>query len=268
MIKRKKIGLALGSGGFRGLAHIGVIKVLEKNNIPIDYIAGSSIGALIGAFYASCLDIKKVEKTILEADWKTGLSILDFGKKGGLIKGKKLEKFINNFLTVNSFKELKIPLAVITTDINKCQKVILNAGNLIKAIRASFSAPLIFDPIYYQKRLLADGGLVDPVPDNEVKNMGADIILAVNIENGYFPHKLNFHKNISMIKLAMRSYNIVASSLAKLSMDQADIIIEPKVGGDRIVGLEKFFAQKNTKKLIKRGEEAAAAEINEIKKIL
>lgn len=264
---RPKIGLALGSGGFRGLAHIGVIKVLKANNIPIDFIAGSSIGALIGAFYADCQDIDKIEKFVLNTNWKLGVSILDLGRHGGLIKGKKIENLIRKWLGHTCFNRIKIPIAVVTTDLSTGQKFVIKEGNLIKAIRASFSVPLIFEPIVYQGRLLADGGLVDPVPDNIVKNMGADKVLAVNLENGSFAKKLKY-KKASFLKIALRSYNILAWHLAETSISEADVIISPVVGGDDIIGFGKFFDNKKVKQIIKAGEIAAKMQLPQIKKLL
>ncbi|MFH1366622.1 MAG: patatin-like phospholipase family protein [Patescibacteria group bacterium] len=264
---RPKIGLALGSGGFRGLAHIGVIKVLERNNIPIDYIAGSSIGALIGAFYADCRDIKKIEEIALKTDWKMGVSIFDLGRHGGLVKGKKIENLIKKWLGHTCFEHIKIPIGVVATDLSTGQELVVTKGNLVKAIRASFSVPLIFEPIVFQGKLLADGGLVDPVPDGVVKNMGADKVIAVNLENGNFKQALH-RKKVSFLKVALRSYNILAWHLAETSMSEADVIISPEVGGDDIVGFGKFFDHKNVKKIIRTGEIAAEKELPKIKKLV
>lgn len=264
---RPKIGLALGSGGFRGLAHIGVIKVLEKNNIPIDLIAGSSIGALIGAFYADCRDIEKIEKFVLKTNWKMGASIFDLGRHGGIVKGKKIERLIKKWLGHACFKEIKIPVSVVATDLSDGKQVVIKNGNMVKAIRASLSVPLIFEPIAYQGRLLADGGLVNPVPDDVVKKMGADKIIAVNLENGYLKGKLSL-KKASFLKVALRSYNILAWHLAETSVSEANVIISPKIGGDSIVGFNKFFDNKEVKRIIKAGEQATLAMLPKIKKLL
>jgi len=134
--KRPKIGLVLGSGGPRGFAHIGVIKILEKNNIPIDFIAGSSIGAMIGGFYAATKDIKQVEKIALGADWKFILSLLDPSFRQGLIGGDKVKKFIENYIGGVTFKGLKIPLSVVATNLKNGDVVVINTGEVASAVRA------------------------------------------------------------------------------------------------------------------------------------
>ena len=130
-LKRPKIGLALGSGGSRGLAHIGVIKALEENNIPIDFIAGSSIGAMIGGFYAARLDIKEIEEIALSINWRRIFSILfDPHLKQGLIGGEKLKTFIKNYINGKKFEDCKIPFAAVATDLKTGEIVILNKGEI------------------------------------------------------------------------------------------------------------------------------------------
>ena len=160
--KRLKIGLALGSGGAKGLAHIGVLKTLEANNIPIDFIAGSSIGSLIGAHYAAHKDTKKLEDIVLNFNRSKGFQLFDPTWRGGFIKGKKAEHFIEELLEGATFDKLQIPYAAVSTDMNTAGTVIFRHGDIIKAIRTSISVPAIFQPVFYQKRLLADGGLSNP----------------------------------------------------------------------------------------------------------
>ena len=170
--KYPKIGLALGSGGAKGLAHIGVIKSLEKHNIPIDYIAASSIGSIMGGHYACFKDIKKLEDEVFHFDRRKGVGLFDFTVKGGIVKGKKTEKYISELLENATFQDLKIPLSIVATDFNSAESVIFSKGNLTKAIRASIAVPAIYQPIFYMDKLLADGGLSNPVPVNIVSAMG------------------------------------------------------------------------------------------------
>ncbi|MCK5027412.1 MAG: patatin-like phospholipase family protein, partial [Candidatus Pacebacteria bacterium] len=215
--KQPKIGLALGSGGVKGLSHIGVIKALKANNIPIDHIAGSSIGALVGAFYAIGQDIDKLEEIALEATWKMGLSIFDPSLNGGFVKGNRLEKLIETWITNNpTFDDLNIPLTIIATDLLTGKEVDIKQGNIIKAVRASLSVPVVFQPIEYKNKLLADGGLSNPVPDSVVRAMGADIVIAVNLDNVYFDNGLDrdMNKNINLAKVPIRALNILRYHLA------------------------------------------------------
>ena len=269
--KRLKIGLALGSGGVKGLSHIGVIKALKANNIPINYIAGSSIGALVGAFYAANQDIDKLEKIALEATWRTGLSIVDPTFNGGLVKGKRLESLIKTWISNDlNFNDLKIPLVVIATDLSTGKEVDIKHGNIIKAIRASLSVPIIFQPLNYKNKLLADGGLSNPLPDDAARAMGADIVIAVNLDNASFNNGLknDLDKNINLTKVPIRALNILRYHLAQNSLKTADILIEPKVGEIGLVGWSKFFDNKEVKKTIRSGEKAAIEILPMIKKLI
>ncbi len=263
--KRKpKIGLALSGGGARGYAHIGVIKVLEKNNIPIDFIAGSSIGALIGALYSFFNNSKKLEETTLSYSWKEFFSLIDPSFKGGLIGGEKLEKFISKTIKNSTFKELKIPFVAIASDFKTGKPVELSKGKVALAVRASMSFPILFKPVSYRKKMLWDGGLSIPVPVSTLKKMGADIIIAVNLYN-----KSSFIYKKPFIK---RAYSIILNSietlqyhLAKECLKEADIVIEPSIENLGLIGLDKFLKARG-KKIILNGERKTKKVLFKIKK--
>lgn len=265
--KQPKIGLALGSGGAKGLAHIGVIKILEENNIPIDFIAGSSIGALIGAHYALYKDSKKIEKIATETNWRTILNLFDPTLSGGLIKGDKMEKLIKSWLKNSDFNDLKIPLTITTTDLITGREINIVSGSIIKAIRASLSVPAIFKPVEYNGKLLADGGLSNPLPDNIVRRMGADTVIAVNLDNDYFENGLKGN-NLSLARVSIRALNIMRYHLAQNCLKTADVVMEPKVGEVGLMGWSKFFNSQETKQVIKAGEEAAIKFLPKIKKLI
>ena len=266
-IKQPKIGLALGSGGAKGLTHIGVIKILEKNNIPIDFIAGSSIGALIGAHYALYKDLKKIEEIAIETNWRTVLNLFDLALNRGLIKGDKIEKLIESWIKNPDFNDLKIPLTVITTDLITGREINIASGSIIKAIRASISVPVIFKPVEYNGKLLADGGLSNPLPDDIARQMGADIVIAVNLDNDYFENGLK-KNNLSLLRISIRALNIMRYHLAQNCLKTADVVIEPKVGEIGLIGWNKFFNSEETKQIIKAGEEAAEEALPKIKKLI
>lgn len=269
--KNLKIGLALGSGGAKGLLHIGVIKVLRDNNIPIDYIAGSSIGALVGAFYAIDKDINKLEKIALEATWKTGLSIIDPTLNGGLVKGERLENLIRTWIAEDlDFSDLKIPLAVVATDLITGEEINIKQGNIVKAVRASLSVPIVFQPIKYKNKLLADGGLSNPLPGDVVRAMGADLVITVNLDNTYFKDDLDYalNENINLTKVPIRALSILRYHLAKNSLKTADILIEPDIGEIGLVGWSKFFDSKEVKKIIRIGEKETIKALPKIKKFM
>ncbi len=265
--KQLKIGLALGSGGAKGLAHIGVIKVLEKNNIPIDFIAGSSIGALIGAHYALYKDVKKIEEIATETNWRTIINLFDPTLSGGLVKGDKIEKLIKSWIRNPDFNDLKIPLTVIATDLITGREINIASGDIIKAIRASLSVPAIFKPVEYDGKLLADGGLSNPLPDDIARQMGADIVIAVNLDNDYFENGLK-RNNLSLPRVSIRALNIMRYHLAQNCLKTADAVIEPKVGEIGLIGWSKFFNSQETKQIIKVGEEATIKFLPRIKKFL
>ena len=185
MLKDKqRIGLALGVGSAAGLAHIGVIKALEENGVFVNCVAGTSIGALVGACYASKLDIKSVEKAFLSIDWKKFIGLMDaniFIISKGFIQGEKVKEFFKPLIGDIQFKDLKIPLSVVTTDVNSGEEVIISEGSVIDAVRASISMPVIFVPVKIGNRYLIDGGSVNPLPIDIVKKMETDYIIASNI---------------------------------------------------------------------------------------
>ncbi|HUQ85436.1 MAG TPA: patatin-like phospholipase family protein [Candidatus Limnocylindrales bacterium] len=261
-----KIGLALGSGGAKGLAHIGVLKALSGAGIKIDYIAGTSIGSLIGAYYAANPSMEKLEDFILGLNALQGYRLFDPIMKGGIIKGDKIELLINSILKDANFDNLRIPFAAVATDMKSAEEVILRSGDLAKAVRASISVPPVFTPVTFGKKSLADGGLSDPVPVEVVKGMGADIVIAVNAESAYFYTPVK--KIPALAGIPMFSVNILRHNLTFHSLKNADIIISPSSPNTGLVGWKYFFDNKKAESIIKAGEEAAGKAIPEIRKLI
>lgn len=264
--KHLTIGLALGSGGAKGLAHIGVLKALEKAKIEIDFIAGSSIGSLIGACYAANPELSKLEELVLSFNKRRGFKLFDPGLRGGLIKGNKIEEFISQVLNGASFETLHIPYAAIATDMKSAEEIIITDGDLVKAIRASISVPPVFAPITYKKKLLADGGLSDPVPVDAVRSMGADIVIGVNVESGYFYEPIEKVPNLAGIP--MHSVNVLRHNLTFQSLKTADVIISPVTPYTGLVGWDYFFNKEKASSIIKAGEKAAEKAIPEIEELI
>jgi NTE family protein len=177
-----KIGLALGSGGARGAAHTGVLNVLEREGIPISVVAGSSIGALVGAAYAVGLPVEQVEREWLVTDvHRLFRSFLPTFPRAGLSSGSELRKILTDVLGDLRIEELPIPYAAVACDIDTGETVVLQEGSLIDAIRASTAIPGILHPVRWGDRLLIDGGLVDPVPVTCCRDLGAEFVIAVDI---------------------------------------------------------------------------------------
>jgi len=185
MTQNKTVGLVLGCGSSRGWAHIGAIEALEEANIPIDFIVGCSVGSYIGAIYASG-GIKSLRKFVLKMDGKKVFSYFDIVlPRSGLLDGtKRLKELFAIHTDVQNFSELKIPVLMVATDLERGQKVILKSGNIIDALRASMSMPGLFAPARVKDRWLVDGGLVDPVPVSVARAMGADLVIAVDLSSG------------------------------------------------------------------------------------
>lgn len=177
---RPRIGLALGSGSARGWSHIGVIRVLERAGISPDIVCGTSIGALVGAAYAAG-EIDRLEPWVEGLTWQTVLSLLDFKMGGGLIEGGKLIEFFRSHYKDEGIAQLKKPFACVATELYTGREVWLREGSVIEAVRASIALPGLFTPAQQDGRLLVDGGLVNPVPVSLCRAMGADIVIAVDL---------------------------------------------------------------------------------------
>jgi len=259
---RPKIGLALGSGGPRGMAHIGVIKVLKEAGIPIDYIAGSSVGAVVGGLYSVFQEVEAVEKVALSLSWMETISLMDISARQGVIKGDKIVKYLQELIGSVDISELKIPLSVMATDLSTGKAVFMDKGDLVEAIRASISIPLVLKPLESDGRILADGGLSSPVPVETVKKMGADIVIAVNIEGDLFDYRRQPKQTLT---IARTSIDALRYHLAKKEAEEADVVITiHSRSGDRIVDELDLDA----KELIAAGEKYAKAALPDIQKYL
>jgi NTE family protein len=263
----KKLGLALGSGSFRGYLYVGVFRTLEKYNIKIDYIAGASAGALAGSYYAVYGNSKKLEEFFLGSKREKLKFISDINVSRGLIKGDNVEKMVDKHLGGADFKDAKIKLAIVATDLNTSDFFVFKRGNIAKAVRASTAVPLLFKPVVHHNTLLVDGGLSNPVPDNVVREMGADVVLAVDVyayENNIKPTD-----RLSLMKLAYVSVQVALNNIAEYSTNNADIIIRPNVVKfTKISMYKKYFDKKVADALIKIGEEETERIIPKLKKLL
>jgi len=256
--KRPKVGLALGSGGARGLSIIGVLKVLEKNNIPIDYIAGSSIGAVIGSMYATGCSVEQIEKIFLDLKLENIFSLIDLKlSSDGLMGGNKIWQMVDDAINVRDFEDCTIPFSVVATDLETGQAVIFNKGMIANSVRASLSIPVMFKPVEIAGQMLADGGLSLPVPVSVVRDMGADIVIAVNLD-GYEAKK----SKLNIYEIAENSLSILRKNLAISNMEKADICISPEVQG---IYWHDFVGGK---KLIEVGEEITNELLPKIKELI
>ncbi len=261
----REIGLALGGGAIRGLAHIGVLEVLEREGIPIDLIAGTSVGAAVGALYAQGRDAHVIRDLALEVGWKRLAPLADLTlPKTGFIQGRKVKEFMKRTIGDVNFSDLKIPMACVATDIMSGEEVVINEGSVLEAVRASISIPVIFAVVKWRDRRLVDGGLVNPVPVSVLKQMGADIIIAVNVipEPSVRAKRDGEFKKLNIVNVIMQSIYIGSYLLVESSLKGADIVIEPGVAH---IGVGDFH---RARELISLGAQAAQEAIPEIKRRL
>ena len=216
-----KVGLALAGGFARGIAHIGVLRVLQQAGIPIDCIAGTSVGALIGTAFCAGSPLEQMERI-------GGITTFaDFGRWTpswlGLATNQRMEKFLAKFTPVTTFEELQIPMAIAATDITAGVTVYYSHGEIVPPLRASCAYPGLFVPIQYENRTLVDGFLTSPVPIEGALLLGADLVIAVYLESG------NIEQPRTFTDILSRSFNIMQRHSDLAWRTQADIIIEPDV---------------------------------------
>jgi NTE family protein len=269
---KTKIGLALGSGAAKGVAHIGVIKALREAEIPIDYIAGTSMGALVGACYAVNGELAVLEEIALKSNLSKLTRLLDpkFTLiRVGLLHGGRVENFLKPLIGDVDFQRCKIPFAAVATEIKTGTEVVLNEGSLLKAVRASISIPVVFIPVNYNGVYLVDGGVTNPVPADIARSMGATLTIAVNVLND--PQRLRrlgltgskkSGKAPSLMNSLIQSLYIMEYEIIRASILKADILIEPDVSQ-----IEPYEFHRGAD-AIEAGYKAAMAVMPEIEKLL
>lgn len=253
--KPVKIALVLGAGASKGFAHIGVLKVLESNKIPIHMIVGTSAGSFVGSLYAygyNAFQLQKLAIAIEKGDI-ADLSIPD----NGFIKGELLEGYINRAVKNSSMERLRIPFYAVATNIQNGQEVVFGTGNTGRAVRASCSIPGIFRPVKISGQMYVDGGVVSPVAVDAAKKMGADIVVAVDISAD-----LNNVQPQSTIETILQSIGIMYSKMAAIQLVKADVVIKPNVGH---IGSADFDKRHEA---ILEGEKAAMEALPKINAII
>jgi len=265
---KKKIGLALGAGAARGMAHIGVLNVLEKEGIPIDVIVGTSAGAAVGALYARGRNAGLIKQQVIELSQRRITRLIDPAlPRTGFIKGEKFNDLLASFLGGNiKFRDLLIPFACTATDIGTGEVVVLDQGSVVEAVRASISLPGIFTVVKRAGRYLVDGGLASPVPVDLARKMGAAFVIASNVipgvrDRAHQPAKKSAKgtREPNIIHVLIQSIHIGTYSLVRSDLEKADVVIEPDLVH---IGAADFG---HARECIKLGELATKKAIPEIK---
>ncbi|MEA1986749.1 MAG: patatin-like phospholipase family protein [Candidatus Marinimicrobia bacterium] len=286
--KRPKIGLALGGGGARGLSHIGVIEVLEKNNIPIDYISGCSIGSMVGAIYSHNPNIdylkNKFSNMIESPEFQNlGLDNLSSNNSSdstfiqqftkiisekiilklqkermGVLSADKFRKAIDVFLDGITFENSKIPFGVLTGNLNTGKGDFYTKGDIVQAVQASSSIPGWVEPVLIDNDLHTDGMISTLIPIKEIREMGADIVIAVDVTN----RDLSKRNLISSIDIIEKANQIIKNNATDLILEKADIIIRPNTKG------WEWYEYSHIDDMIIEGKKSANLKINELKNII
>jgi NTE family protein len=250
------IGLALGGGFARGIAHIGILKVLEEEGIPIRVVTGTSVGALIGACYCSGLSIHELEKVACSVRFTT------FARwtlsRYGFASNDRMVAFLDHTLKVKTFEELRIPLGVTATDFNTGQGVVFHSGSIVDPVRASCAYPGMFLPVEIRGRYLVDGMLSYPVPARPLREMGADRVLAVHLKGTWAKGGPPRH----LFDVIGQSFAIAQDAMSSLWRDAADLVVEPDVAGFAYDDFKRSGA------LIEVGEMAMRKALPEVRKWL
>ncbi|MCD6115709.1 patatin-like phospholipase family protein [bacterium] len=236
----KKIGLALGGGGARGLSHIMFIQALDELGIKPSIISGTSIGSIIGGFYAGGMTGKELEDltehiSILEIGKMLDLNVL---KSSGIVRGNGVTGFLKEHLPVSTFEELSIPLKIIATDFWERKEVVFDSGNLIEAIRSSISIPGIFIPHQIDNAILVDGGIINPLPMSVIRNQ-CDVLIAIDVSGTMVPPRR--HLRPSVFDAVMNTFQIMESIVVKghLKKNKPELYVKPRLENIQILDFHK-----------------------------
>jgi len=273
MFGRKKIGVALSGGGARGLSHIGVLEVLEDIGVSISAVSGCSMGAIVGAAYCVGVDLKEIEKFISSTDWKSFLMFSVFSlSKSGIVNDRKVDDVLKRYLGDKTFADCRKEFCCVAVDVLGGSKVVLKSGSLREAVRASISVPGIFPPVFKNDCFLMDGGIIEPLPTESIKELGVNFVIASSIifesdriSAGYGEKaelKNKGDKKLSIQTIIDKSMSIMHKQMVKSYLSSAHIVIEPKIGDFG------FFDFARGRQIIEAGRKAAVEKIPEIKRKL
>ena len=251
-----RIGLALGGGAALGLAHIGVLKVLSEEGITADCVAGTSAGAVVGAALCAGRSWREIWDAARRLEWSHLVSLTI--PRQGMMRLDKLERYVEAITGVRDFSQLRTPFAAVATDLERGEPVVFTTGSVGRAVRASCSVPGLFEPLRVGETALADGGLVNDVPADVVRSLGADIVVAVNLHS----RKLQSGPPKNILDIAYYTFDILLAGAGQRGMASADLVVSPDLQG---------FHYRNLKKaddLVARGEHAMRGALEELRRLI
>ncbi|NCB20777.1 MAG: hypothetical protein EOM88_02545 [Clostridia bacterium] len=263
-MKKIKIGLALGSGGPRGFAHIGVLQALEESGIKIDMISGSSIGSVVAAHYSLHGSIKDLGQGMLAQAEINFFKLFNLKINKGLVNQKKIAEALSKIIGSAQFKDTKIPLYVNATNLDNGKNKIFHSGSILNAVQASCSMPFIFEPFKYNSQLFTDGAISDPVPVDILRKSGADFIIAVNLYNSHEFKK----QELNAVSTLVKSWGILINNLATEKSKSADYVININLSKQvKAPGLKYLFSKADYLEAIELGHKETKKAIKIIKKV-
>jgi NTE family protein len=251
-VPKIRIGIALGGGAAKGFAHIGVIKMLEANGLQPEFISGTSAGSVVGAMYASGMTSFQMQQKAMTLDESSIRDVSLFS--GGVIKGQKLQDYVNVLVNQKTIERMKKPFAVVATQLETGQRTVFRRGNTGQAVRASSSIPGVFEPVAIGRHHYVDGGIVSPVPVDAARELGADLVIAVDISS-----KANGKNPEGMLGIVNQSITIMGQKLGTQELARADVVIRPLVSE---IGPADFEQRHQA---ILEGEKAALAALPQIR---
>ncbi len=264
-MKRKKLGVALGGGAFRGFAHIGVLNALKEADIEIDMLSGSSIGSLFAAHYSLYQNLDNLTTDLMHWQDNSLIKFVNQNLKGGLISNKKSIDYLQGIIGNYNFSQTKIPLRIVATDLLNGNMKLFKRGKILPAIQASCSIPVIFQALKNKNEILVDGALSSPLPISILKKEKVDIVLAINLyhRNEFIDKKLNY------LNSAFRANRILIHNLAKKQAKLADLVINPDLS-DLVnkAGLKYVFSKDMASQAIDISYNLTKKSINKIRKLI
>ncbi len=255
---RPRVGLALGGGGARGFAHIGALRVLEQEKIPIDIVVGTSVGSLIGALYADqgrVLDAELSALQVTEEDLFDQTLLPLF--QGGLVKGKRLEEFLRRTLRHPTIETMAVTYAAVAVDLDSGETKVFRSGDVAPAVHASCAIPGVFVPVTIGERTYIDGGVANPVPASVARELGADVVIAMAV-----PPPARKAPSRNQLAVAYQAVSLMAAEIGRLRAGEADVVIETQAGK---VDFDDFSQKR---RLIEAGEAAARAALPAIREAI
>lgn len=256
MTDQVKVGLALGGGFARGIAHFGVLQALYEHQVPIHYVAGTSAGSLVGAMFCAGLDPWLMQRAAERMNWRALVRLKL--RRDGLLDSEGLERFLLGNVGDLQFEELRLPFVATATDLNTGEEVLLSEGRIATAVRASCAFPGIFLPVRLKGRTLVDGGLINNVPTTVVRRMGADVVIAVDLNRP--SEEQRPPKNL--LHIMLYSLALVQRPQILQHLQEADVVIQPDLNAYGVIELERV------QDMVEVGREAAAAVIPDIREAI